>query len=149
MRLPALASCVITAILTASLGGCEQGTTPDVDTREATFEAVLEIFDQSGCATAGCHGGATLGAELDLDGLDVAHAQLVDVECANAEADSAGLLRVSSGDADESFLMTKLSMTSIDPTLGLPMPPTGDPLSARDLNLVRRWIDAGAPAADD
>lgn len=125
--------------------GCEDPGQPTTDTREATFEAVFAVFDANGCATAGCHGGDSIAAELDLDGPAVAHAQLVDVRCANADADSKGLLRVSSGEADTSFLLTKLALTSNDPTLGLPMPPTGEFLEDADIDLVRRWIDAGAP----
>lgn len=136
------------AVVGLAAFGCEPEPSPQPDAREATFEAVFAVMDQSGCATAGCHGGDTLQAALDLDGVAVAYEQLVDVECANPEAESAGLLRVSSGDPDSSFLLTKLAMTSNDPVLGLPMPPVGELLGGDDLALVRRWIEAGAPGPD-
>jgi len=123
-------------------GGCERNNDPE---QPATFDRVFEAFDSAGCADASCHGGATLQAELDLDDPVVAYEQLVDVECANPNADDAGMLRVSAGDPEASFLLTKLAMLSSDPALGLPMPPTGEALSDNDLDLVRRWIDAGAP----
>lgn len=133
-------------LATTVASGCEGPAQPTTDDREATFEAVFAVFDANGCATAGCHGGDDLAAELDLDGLAVAHAQLVDVRCANTDADSKGLLRVTSGQTDASFLLTKLALTTNDPTLGLPMPPTGEFLEDADIDLVRRWIEAGAPA---
>ena len=139
------ALCALSTILLAL--GCDEPA-PDDETGVATFEQVFQVLDHTGCASTGCHGGDTITAQLDLDGPEIAHAQLVDVQCANTEANAAGLFRVAAGDSAASFLITKLAMTHVDPTLGLPMPPTGELLSDADLALVRAWIDSGAAGPD-
>jgi hypothetical protein len=48
------------------------------------------------------------------------------------------------GNPDASFLMTKVSSTSLASTLGNPMPFRPEPLAAADVALVRAWIAAGA-----
>jgi hypothetical protein len=109
----------------------------------ATF-AVLQrkIFDTS-CATLSCHGTARAGA-LDLRP-GAAYASLVGVLADNPVARAAGTLRVLPGDPERSFLLAKLRGT-LGPDEGTPMPQVGGTLPAGRIELVRRWIAAGAPA---
>src|SRR5439155_805242 len=57
---------------------------------------------------------------------------------------AAGELRVAPGDPDHSFLLRKL-LGQIAPAEGSRMPLVGTPPSAANLDLIRRWIAAGAP----
>ena len=76
-------------------------------------------------------------AGLDLsDG--VARANLVDVPSTQT-----GLDLVEPGDAENSYLIHKL-----EDRPGIVrdrMPPTGDPLTAAEIEAIRDWINAGAP----
>jgi hypothetical protein len=69
--------------------------------------------------------------------------QLVDVLSDNIAARDAGLLRVEPGAPEESFLIIKLT----DPTRpqGSRMPLGKPPLPEADIELIRAWIQAGAP----
>jgi hypothetical protein len=113
----------------------------------ATWPRVQEIFDAHGCATATCHSVSKAEGELVLadEEPDGAYHALVGAPCANGGADDDGMLRVAPGDADASFLLTKLSLTAYDPIYGEPMPVYGPPLTDEELDLVRRWVLAGAP----
>ena len=66
------------------------------------------------------------------------------VAAANSAAAAAGALRVAPGDPDHSFLLRKL-LGQIAPAEGSRMPLVGTPPSAANLDLIRRWIAAGAP----
>jgi hypothetical protein len=89
------------------------------------------------CALSGCHVGA--GAPFGLDLSSGASAgNLVGVPAAEIP----GLLRVEPGNGADSYLYMKVID---DPRiLGDPMPATGGPLSAGQLNLIETWIDQGA-----
>ena len=63
---------------------------------------------------------------------------------ANPVAHGFGELRVAPGNPDKSFLLEKL-LGNIMPTEGSKMPLVGRPLTASELDMVRRWIAAGAP----
>jgi hypothetical protein len=109
----------------------------------ATF-ATLErqIFDLS-CSTVSCHGAADSGGLTLAEGS--AYANLVGVPAVNPAAHAAGLFRVVPGDPDASFLLDKLT-GMLTPDEGAPMPRVGGSLPAARIDLVRRWIAAGAPA---
>jgi len=61
---------------------------------------------------------------------------------AGATADLGGHAAVVPGKPDESEIIARI--TSADPDLMMPPPEAGQPLSARQVDLVRRWIAAGA-----
>lgn len=125
---------------------CEED--PQPEEREATWENVQDVFVDSGCATESCHGEAGQ-AELTLVGdPEEVYDALVGAPCTNPKADDDGMLRVAAGDVDGSFLWTKLTLAAYDSDLGAPMPITGEALSAEDLELVRRWIERGAPLSE-
>ncbi len=110
----------------------------------STFAGIQDqIFDRHGCNQDACHGSAAAGA-LDLRA-DVAWAQLVERPAAGSRLD-----RVEPGDRDLSYLWHKLlaaSRPAEAPTIsGSPMPIGSAPLDDDELELLRRWIYAGAPA---
>jgi hypothetical protein len=109
----------------------------------ATFATIQRKIFGPSCSTASCHGAAAAGG-LGLTP-DVAYASLVGVPASNLAARDAGLLRVAPGDPGSSFLFSKLTGT-LAPGQGLVMPRVGALLPAKSIELVRRWIAAGAPA---
>jgi len=85
----------------------------------------------------GCHSAANARAGLDLSTPAAALRGLRDVA-----SDQSDLPRVVPGDHARSYLLRKLLGGA--PTRGLPMPPSGSPLTAEELRLVADWIDGGA-----
>lgn len=105
-----------------------------------TFDQIQRrIFGPKGCRVETCHGSAKSGG-LDLR-LDAAYESLVGVAATGAP----GALRVAPGKSAESFLVRKLA-GALESSEGNRMPSVGTPLRALELDLIRAWIDAGAPA---
>jgi hypothetical protein len=99
------------------------------------------IFNQH-CLAAGCHNSQSQGGGLDLsDG--VSYDELVNVVPENPAAASAGLLRVEPFDAQNSFLLIKL--TGPGAGQGARMPQGMNPLAQSDIDAIRQWILDGAP----
>ncbi len=128
-----------------STSGGDTGSSGDTDSASGTggeaagcdFEtAVQPIFSMS-CAFAGCHGGADPQQGMSLEA-GAAHAALVGVD----SQELPGTPRVTPGDLDASYLWEKLGAS---PSVGAQMPPGGQ-LSASELEVIERWILAGAPA---
>jgi hypothetical protein len=126
---------------------------------DPTFSNVFrEVVLRGGgaCASAQCHGVAQ-GGGLRLDSKATAHTALVgkvsEGLCLEGGAGeggpgfescgcaSTGKIRVVPFEPDQSLFLEKLSGS---PDCGERMPPTGEPLDADKLDLVRRWILAGA-----
>lgn len=84
-----------------------------------------------------CHSASVARARLDLSS---AAAALRDLR--NVASDQSDLLRVAPGDHARSYLLRKLLLGA--PIRGLPMPPTGPPLTDEELHAVAAWIDGGA-----
>jgi hypothetical protein len=116
---------------------------PQDCTEDDTFNVIQQkIFGAKGCRVASCHGEFEAGA-LDLRA-GAAHFSLVDQPASTPGA--AGEMLVVPGDPDRSFLWRKLAGL-LDEDEGEQMPATGAaPLDALELELVRSWIEAGAPA---
>jgi len=112
----------------------------------ATFATLQQKIFTPSCALPSCHGDAMAGG-LGLAAGE-AYQNLVGVLATNPAAMAAGLLRVTPGDPDRSFLLDKLEgMLTADE--GAQMPRVGGALNPRLLDLVRRWIVAGAPASSE
>jgi hypothetical protein len=109
----------------------------------ATFATLTRTIFTPSCATTSCHGAARAGG-LGLTP-DVAYTDLVGHPPANEAARAAGLLRVAPGDPEHSFLLRKLD-GALAPEEGERMPRVGTSLPLHSIDLVRRWIVAGAPA---
>lgn len=133
----ALAKLAITALIFGACG--------DPDPEPATWDRVSQILDEKGCAAEGtCHSAARADAGLVLEP-EHAYEELVGVGCSNPGADDTGLLRVVPTDVENSFLWTKVNLASYSPLYGDPMPPLGEMLSDDERDILKRWIEAGAP----
>jgi hypothetical protein len=87
------------------------------------------------CATAGCHDGGTMAANLNLEAAS-SYANLVAI----ASTQDAGVQRVNPGNPDMSYLITKLEGPGAS---GGQMPPNG-PLPQAEIDVIRQWITDGA-----
>jgi hypothetical protein len=74
----------------------------------------------------------------------VSYDDLVGVTPTNPVAGAQGLLRVTPGEPEQSYLLVKLANPG--PALGSRMPLGQPPLPADEIELVRSWILDGAPA---
>jgi hypothetical protein len=101
-----------------------------------------EIFTPT-CATQFCHDSASANAGLVLDA-ENAYTQLVGVPPTTFSANAQGLLRVTAGDPSRSFLLVKLE--GPPPDQGSRMPLSLPQLTPDQIDLVRHWIEQGAPA---
>jgi hypothetical protein len=108
-----------------------------------TFATIQKKIFNASCATPTCHGAAAVSGGLNL-ATGASYGSLVGVLAANPSAQAGGVLRVAPGNADASFLLQKL-LGNIPPAEGVKMPLVGRPLSPAELDLIRRWITAGAP----
>ncbi len=116
-----------------------------VSSIEPTLESIQANVFTPTCATSGCHTGpAGLGlpAGQDLSSASASFASLVNV----ASEQVPSLLRVAPGDATNSYLMQKLKGEA---TVGGQMPLGGNPLPWPTIDVIRDWINAGAPFEGD
>jgi hypothetical protein len=137
-------------VLASLAAGCDEklaefaGPTPNLS---PTFSAIQrDIFQSSdgsgrpGCSS--CHnprGLAFRQVGLDLSSEAAAYAALVDV----ASVQRPGTRRVAPGDPDASYLVHKLEGRS--GISGVRMPQGGPFLTNGQLQIIRRWIENGAP----
>jgi hypothetical protein len=126
-------------VLAALLAACGEET-PATETvpARADWAAVRRVFDQAYCA--GCHGGPGPSGGLSLEGRD--GEGLVGVEPRDPVARERRWLRVTPGKPEASFLMYKVTTPPLG--AGDRMPPRGAPLSAAQVEVIRRWIADGA-----
>jgi hypothetical protein len=126
--------------------GSDPGSDPSdpgcTESFDSTFAAIQKVvFERQGCTQDVCHGSARSGG-LDLRP-EAAHANLVAVDSLGSD-----LLRIQPGEPGESFLYLKL-LAATEPgsvtIAGSPMPSGLPPLSADHLQVVRLWIEKGAP----
>ncbi len=93
------------------------------------------------CSVAGCHSGPpgpNLPAGMDLSSANASFSSLVNI----ASFQETTILRVATGDADNSYLIQKLEGTSAQ---GSRMPQGGPFLDQATIDVIRLWIDIGAP----
>lgn len=133
------AMALVAVLAAASLCGCPAAAPkPGVQPTYASLSQQVFV----GCSTQACHGGLNPKGNLNLEA-EKAYVGLVGAEPDIAQARAEGLLRVSPGNPDESFLMIKLQ--PIDkPAYGAQMP-LGGRLSDAQIAAVRQWIAKGAP----
>jgi hypothetical protein len=123
--------------------GCDPG-----DLYDSTFDRIQrQIFNQT-CAVSGCHDSQTQAGSMVLE-VGASHGNLVDVTPTNPTAAAAGWKRVmttgaSSGDPDTSFIYHKLT-GDLDSGMGQRMPLIGPSLDETLIEIIRLWIEAGAP----
>jgi PKD repeat protein len=104
----------------------------------ATFTAVQTQIFSASCAFSGCHGGSSPAQGLDLSA-GMSYGQIVDV--ASAQQPSVDLIEPN--DPDNSYLYLKV--IGDDSINGGQMPRGSGPLSQDLQDLLRDWIERGAP----
>ncbi len=114
---------------------------------DGTFDRIQrQVFDRS-CAVSGCHDSQTQQAGLLLE-TGSSYANLVDQDPSNAAALAAGWKRVDAANASaaSSYLWHKLT-GDLPPGAGGRMPLGRPPLDAVLVDVIRLWIEAGAPTS--
>lgn len=140
MKLPrALRLAALPIVLT--VGGCGGGGDGGVTSAPPSPVTIVDVqaaVFTPHCAVGGCHVGPDAPFDLDLGSAAASAANTIDV----ASGEMPSLLRVSPGNAADSYLYMKVNG---DPRiLGERMPANAAPLSSADLDLIVRWIDGGA-----
>ena len=108
----------------------------DIPVANNDFQEIQDTIFSPVCAKCHIGGGAPQGLRLDEGN---SYALLVNV----ASGESPGTLRVNPGNPNASYLVQKIEGTA---AVGVRMPADGPPYLPQDrIDLVRRWISAGAP----
>ncbi|MEO5903583.1 MAG: hypothetical protein ABIQ55_06185 [Gemmatimonadaceae bacterium] len=116
-----------------------------------TFGVIQSSVFADNCTS--CHSSGSSFATQSGLSLDrgAAYKNLVNAQAKDQTARTDGLLRVVPGDAQKSLLYQKLILW--DPNharnYGAPMPLGGQSLTVGQIELVRKWINAGAPETGD
>jgi len=130
---PLLAAALLTL---AACGGGSGDNAPPAGLQPTLASIQDNVFTVT-CAVSNCHGGAGAQYGLRLDpGFSAGN--LINVPSPR----DANLIRVVPGDPDASFLIQKLQGTQ---TLGNRMPDGGPYLTTATVNVIRQWIQDGAP----
>ena len=108
-----------------------------------TFDRIQKQVFTKSCALSGCHDSQTHQGNLRLE--DPAYANVVDVTPSNQEAIDAGWKRITPNDTTTSFLYRKVTGDLPDPGFGERMPRTGRNVDDDLINIIKLWIEAGAP----
>jgi len=139
------------AIAFLILAGCGTGTGEGLDqnglplvgggspatTLEPTLDSIQANVFSVSSAIPGCHGDGTVQFGLRLDpGFSAGN--LIDV----ASPQDPTLIRVIPGNSNSSFLIQKLEGTQ---TVGMRMPAFSPPLPQSTIDVIRQWIQDGAP----
>jgi hypothetical protein len=133
----------VTFTVTDSNGAADP--TPDTRTitvegggSSATFSAVQSQIFNASCAFSGCHGGSSPSQGMDLtEGM--AFADIVNVPSSQQPS----LDRIEPNEPEESYLYLKV--TGDSSISGGRMPSGGGPLAQDLIDLLRDWIERGAP----
>lgn len=108
------------------------------DTLEPNLTSIQANIFSSKCALSGCHVNGGL-APMSLQNAEISFSNLVNV----ASVQKPAVMRVSPNNADGSYLVQKLEGAA--GIFGARMPLGRDPLSAQEINVIRQWINNGAP----
>lgn len=104
---------------------------------QPTLATVQEQIFSPRCANAACHGGDNPAVDLDLQE-GAAYDNLVNV----ASQTTNGAIRLVPGDPEAS-LVFQVTGEAVGPVRQ--MPPSGDFLDDTERDLLRQWIEDGAP----
>ena len=112
---------------------------------DSTFPQIQATIFNTTCLDSGCHNATDRAGNQSL-APDEAYAQLVGVPPSIPAAAEEGFQRVTPGDPDRSFLITKLTMMAVfDAQFGFRMPLNKPMLSDDQIAHIRAWILRGAP----
>lgn len=113
------------------LSSCEYNSISSSSSTELTFENV-QVLLQNSCSGGNCHvGQRTSGVRLD------GYQNVI-----NSVGTQYGIEVVKAGDSDGSPIIDKLEA---DPQFGNRMPFGRSPLSQSQIDLIKNWINNGAP----
>jgi hypothetical protein len=101
----------------------------------ATFKNDVQPILSTGCALPSCHGAAK-SADLQLSA-GVAYGNIVNVK----SSEDPHFARVKPGEPDSSYVVLKLEGRQ---PVGRRMPLIGGPLTKKEIQVIRSWIEAGA-----
>lgn len=136
----------VSALFLTACGGSDSGddTSPKDCNYTSTYDAIqAAVFEGKGCVASACHGEARSG------GLDLRAASSFGALVRQPSTIDPSMERVLPGDQALSLLYHKLAAGTEGTELGdlgQSMPVDLEPLSADQLDAIRRWIRAGAPS---
>lgn len=123
---------LVLAAVTGACGGEE-------DLRDPVWGYISPAIIQPNCATSSCHSKAVAAAGLDLSSLNNGYDSLVSLKLApRGTAGEPPRAMVLPGNPDESRVMHMLRAD------GARRMPPDRPLAGADVDLIQRWILAGA-----
>ena len=126
-------------LLGALTAGCEHADPLGANDTTPTLSNIQTTIFNASCAVSGCHRGSDAPLGLDLSAGN-AHDNLVNV----SSQEVPDLLRVEPGNPDDSYLVRKIEG---GPNIVSERMPRGrPPLSDEQIQLIRAWIEDGAPA---
>jgi hypothetical protein len=110
---------------------------------DGTFDRIQKQIFNTSCALSACHDSQSQQAGLLLE-VGASYTQLVGVTPTNVTAQGLGWDRVTPGDPELSFLYHKVT-GDLGVGLGSRMPLGAPPLAPNLIEILRLWIEAGAP----
>ncbi|MCH9684652.1 MAG: hypothetical protein K0V04_24670 [Deltaproteobacteria bacterium] len=132
------AALILVAVVASA--GCD--TREDEGEAPPTFRDVQQLVFTPKCSQASCHSVQFHAGDLILEE-GMAYEQLLGAVSNQAAADE-GLVQIAVGEPEDSFLWIKLDR-ELEARHGAVMPlGSNDGLPDADLDLIRRWIAAGA-----
>jgi hypothetical protein len=120
-------------------GGDDAPQEPPPDPNALNFARITREVMTPHCGGAACHTGPAAGFKMGTN--NELYANLVNVKATGAGCATSGYDRIVPGDPDNSLVYLKIGVTP--PPCGDQMPI--DKLDATKIELVRSWIEAGAP----
>ena len=149
------ATIILSAFLIITACSKQSIDTPSPVLEVSSFNLMQEKILTPSCATAGCHASINDNSFKE-HGLvlekSVSYRNLVGITPINALSKADGHLRVKAYKSLESLLYHKLNWDAVHhggKQYGLPMPLGSTALSVGQIEFVRRWIEAGAPATGE
>jgi hypothetical protein len=141
---------ILITVLTIAFFSCEKKPTETI-VKTSSYEVIQDQIFTMSCAVTGCHS-STSDASYAQHGLvlskNVSYENLIGKMSKNSAAATLKLQLVKPFDADNSFLMHKISCSashhSSSANFGSLMPLGGNYLTMGQVEFVKRWINAGA-----
>lgn len=129
------------ALGAAGLTAC--GGSDGVAQLDPTIDNIQQYIFTPACANSGCHDSVVRGGDLDLSTAQISYDAMVNVPSRNPVAKANGWIMVKPGDPNLSFLIRKIEAPGVGE--GDPMPSAAQTLDPFYIELIRTWIEIGAP----
>jgi hypothetical protein len=141
------AVCGVTVALIEAMTGCGGSTTsaPTTPTggSASTFERIQkQVFDVS-CTSSSCHSSVGQAGNLVLED-GKSYGNLVNDAPSNPVGKADGMMRIMPGRPDLSMLYAKIT-SNLQSGMGVSMPYSAAPLPTETTDIIKAWIEAGAP----